>query len=87
MTNKDTKLRPMIVEWVDAKFNPSPHTEREFEAFNPLTMLSCGFGVEHEHGVTLCTDKYYVEGDELNLRYIHVIPRECIKRVTVLRNK
>ena len=87
MTNKDTKPKPMIVEWIDAKFNPTPYTEREFESFNPLTITSCGFGIEYEDRVTLCTDQYLLEDGKLNFRYIHVIPRECIKWITVLRNK
>ena len=81
------KYRPLMVEWIDAKFNPSAYTEKEFGALAPLIMLSCGFGIEYEDRVIICTDQYCVEDGELNLRCIHVIPRECIKEITVMRSR
>ena len=79
-------IKIVLIEWVDAQsLNPQiPLTDiEELRDLKPILAKTVGFLIAENEECYIIGDEYWEEANEV--RWIHIIPKCCVKKVKFLK--
>ena len=75
------------INWIDANTYVGYYTEMNKKDIFPQKVISVGIFIGQDKETIVFADYNFIDSEGEDYKYIHIIPKEMVKKITILEKK